>query len=259
MFPGDSTPAARCEGLIHDSLDAIAGDYREALSGEMEGGNTFSMLGTSLHVDQIRRIVTDATRLDSWSVRDGKYYLPNQTMLARNWLSVFIGRKRSLSASSFLEFLADLTGLRDRLPAPEIAVARFVNLAVVERCHNPSHTLPIWVTVAHKVSVRREEDNLHRDIPDLLTEFDILYDEIPEGASMAEPLRPGSASSTATTMDEYQARLLGSVFPHLADQVSNLSGGEEGAALFAAHEADLREYVTRNLFGRVAEIVSAVP
>ncbi|MDQ4033975.1 MAG: hypothetical protein M3332_17725 [Actinomycetota bacterium] len=254
-----SQSAEQWEEAICEALRAVRREFAEALDATSQSGNALTVLATDLRVDQLRSIVSSAGGPVYWAQRDGRRYISTATAVGQIFLGFIVGNKRFMVADDFVENLVDLCLEQPRRFAMEMDIANFINLTVVEAYHHPEHELTIWVTLAHKLATGRGEDDLFRDLPGLMTEYDILYREMPPDALYAENLLPGARPASAESMPRYQARLLASVLPALTEQVSALATNEERAALFAAHEPELREYVRAHVFPRVAAASDASP
>lgn len=240
---------------VGDALARLRDDCGRALSGKGDRDNGFIALDTALRADELRGIVSSLDGEMYWRQRDGRWYLVNDTIPGRLYLGLQVGRKRTMAAGSFVDLLADLCREEQRHAHAEPYVATFVNLAAVEPYHHPEHELVVWVTAAHRLATDQPTYNLYAEIPDLVTDHDVLYREIPPGAPFAAELLPDPAR--VGTLPRYQARLLAEVLPRLADRAAAATTDEERTALFAEHAGELQDYADAELLPRVAALLDA--
>lgn len=238
------------DSTVRAALDRVRADFERALAGEGTDGNGFTVLHTPLRADQVRGIASSVGGDVCWRQSSGKRLLGNDTIGVRLFLGFLVGSKRHFRADGFVELLAELCRPEPRHYPPEPYLAQFVNLTAVEAHHHPERELVVWVTVAHKLATGHPADNLYADLPDLVTDHDMLCSEIPPGAPYSENLLPDPARTD--TMPRYQARLLAEVLPRLADRAATLATDEERAAIFAEHAGELRSYADAEIFPRVA-------
>jgi len=225
---------------LADALTALGESFTKAAAGSGDGphGNGFSGGESGVFVDQVRCLATSDREDDSWTRRDGRHLLRNDTVAGRLALAYIVGGRRYLSADTFGLILEDVANRATaRIPAGDFA--QFVKLAVAEPYRDPARELPIWVTVAHKLASGKGRDYFSQEIPQLATDHDPLYAEIPPAALYSESLVPGASQPVAPTFDGYTAHLLKEVLP-----------GADGG--FSAHADALEAYVAEHLLSRLA-------
>lgn len=243
------------EQRVDEALRTARADFSCALLNQPDDAS-FSFLGTELCVDQVREIAISGGDPDEWATRNGKRYVSTVAWTGPSLLRLAVGRDRSMFPDSFAQFLADLCVGRPQWPAGESITASFVNLAVAEPLARPEHELPILVTVAHKLAEGTTSDNLHDVLPDLLTCYDVIHDEIPPGAPRADGLLPGASAVWSDTMPEYQMRLLSDVLPQSKNAIAAVSTNAERVELFVSYDKELRQYVRNHLYGKVADLTA---
>ena len=243
------------ERCVGDSLRILRAQFAQALQNK-PGEAGISILGTELRVDQIREVAISDEGSDDWIVRNGRQFISTDTITGPTILRMVIGRDRALYSDSFAQFLADLYVGHPRWPAGGFVTASFVNLAIAEPYVHPERELPIFVAVAHKLATGKVGDNLYREIPDLITSYDILHDEISRNSFRADALLPNASPVSADTLLEYQMHLLAAAFPRSRDAIAAASTDAARTALFVAYESSLRQYVRDHLFAKVATLVS---
>ena len=213
-----------------DIRQAIAA-IRSAFEGALEGDNSFTVAGTQLRADQVRGIASMVGGDDTWSERQGRRLIRNDTMLGRAFLGYGVGAGRYLSASDFARILAGIVS-GDLGMTRESDLAQFVNMVAAEPRHDPRTEPLIWATVAARLANGEGDRYFSQEIPGLVTAYDPLHDEIPAGAQLAEGLLPSSSHPSEPTLERYEARLRAEL-------------GE-----------DLDGYVREHLVSRVAEAPS---
>jgi hypothetical protein len=245
--------AEQCESTVRAALDQAHAELPEVLSSPQEGGNAFSVLGVDLHVDQARRVITDASGTSqNWMLRDGKHTLTTARIDDRGMLSLFVGGNRFLPIEAVFFFLTDIAGgkaLRNTSNFPT-----FLNAFVLEGMIHPERDLAIWVTAARLLETNRDVE-LHAVLPRLNTDFDLFHEELPSAEDPSHKLRP--TNETRETWPTYKMRLLAEVLPDIPTSTAAVTSDEERDAFFRSQEDKLRSYVREQLFARVAQAVAA--
>jgi hypothetical protein len=202
----------------HDDIrDAIAA-VRAAFDGALEGDNAFTVGDTELRADQVRGIASMVGGDETWVEREGKRLIRNDTLLGRAFLGYGVGAGRYLSAADFARIL-DAIVQGDLAMTREPDLAQFVNMVAAEPRHDPRTEPLIWATAAVKLAEGEGEAYFSQEIPGLVTSYDPLHAEIPEGAQLAEGLLPASSHPVEPTLERYEAHLRAELGPDLGDYV----------------------------------------
>jgi hypothetical protein len=207
-FDNGSQPA------VEEALVTLRRDFERALAGTGGGprGNALTVREREVRVDQVRGIASIVSDPPCWSERDGRQLIRTDTRLGRLTLAYVVGNRRYLNAENFARVLGYVGGAAQRIFSADLA--QFVNLAVVEPGRDSRRELPVWVTAAYKVATGQELDYFAQEIPELLTDHDPLYADVPESAEYADALLPGATRPVEPTLERYRARLLGQVLPN---------------------------------------------
>jgi hypothetical protein len=225
----DAMPARAWRERFMSALGPIRSSFVEALSGGAAGGNVIHYLDTELRVDQKRRIVANAGDPRNWVERDGLLQLTNATVPGRLSLGFVVGADRWLPATDFLHHVVDLCRGVQWPAASEIAVARFVNLCVVEPFHEAGRELVIWDLVANMMASGKAEDNVYDGLFGLATDYDICYQDIQKGAPFSGSLCPdrnGTVGKRSDIFRQYSAERWSYIDDEVFSQVAQIIESE---------------------------------
>jgi hypothetical protein len=250
-----STPTIeQCEQVVRDALTEVRGKFQQALTNREPGGNVFSALNKEFHVDQLRRLLAnaDGAPAEGWTVWLGQRCLSTAKRVDRGTLSLYVGANRFIPVDTAFMAFADIIGgkkLRNWSNVPGV-----LNLFAIEGTLFPERDMPIWVIAARMLEIGSEED-LHKVLPPLHTEFDPLHQELPPESEPEYRLRP-LESANRETWPQYQARLLVQVLPELSDELEKEPRGED-VHLFQKHTSRLQRYVRDQFFARLAAAIES--
>jgi hypothetical protein len=202
----------------HDRIRQTVERVREAYEEALQGEDRFTLGDTELRTDQMRGIASMVGGPESWTERDGKAMIRNDSLVGRALLGYGVGTGRYLSANDFADILDRL--VRDDLGMTrEPDLAQFVNLVAAEPRRDPRTEPLIWATAAHKLATGQGEAYFSQEIPGLLTTFDPLHAEIPPNSQLAEGLLPEASHPAEPDLERYEARLRAEVGPDLGAYV----------------------------------------
>lgn len=239
------------EKTVLNALADVRMQFLQAL--ESENGNIFEAFGKELHVDQARGLLAGADGAPHrWTYRNGKRTMSTATDVDRGMVSLYTGGNRFVPVETVFLAFTDIVGgkrLRNWTNIPGV-----LNLLVVEGTLHPERDLPIWVTAARMLDTKNEED-LHKVLPPLSSDFDALHEELPAQVEAEFKLRPSNGKKQSWA--SYEMQLLSDVLPELKEQVETANTDEEKYQLFQSQEASLRQYVQKHIFARVAQAVEA--
>ncbi len=230
------------EQRLCTALTRIRDSYEMSLKAT-EGNPHFNVLGADLWVDQVRGIITSEVDSRTWDRRDGKNFISTKRLAGIDYLGFMVGRQVYLRVGLCLDLLAAVCRGTSLVQESEFDIARFLNLMVAEPYLRPGNNLPIWVTLALKAAAGEMEDDLCAGLPGLITDHDVLYNELPADAPpYARKLLPYKTGS----MDEYCAELLAVTTPELeAPAPAAALDVASAARLFEARSDELENYVRR--------------
>lgn len=249
------TPTAeQCERAVGDVLTEVRQKFVRALTATGERGNAFSVLEQKFHVDQARRVLTDATG-EPWAWMDwnGQKTLCVTRRVDRGRLSLYVAGNRFIPVeTAFLAFADISTGKRLRNSAN---IPGLFNLFAIEGLLFPERDLAIWVTAARLLETGNEED-MHDVLPPVNTEFDRLHGLLPAESEPEYRLRPAE-SRNRKSWPGYQMSLLGQVLPNVADEAAKVVSDAQANRLFETHSPRLKQYVRDQLFARLARAIES--
>lgn len=205
---------------VGQTIAAIRADFEAAMAGrgEGEGGNGLTVDGIELRVDQVRGVANTPGGAHNWAKRHGRLLMRNDDAAGRVFLSYVVGAERYLSAADFEHILVRVCAAEESVMR-ESDVAQFVNMVVAEPIHDDRSELAVWGAVAVKLASSRPRDRFPAEIPELVTSFDPLHDEIPGDADFADVLRPAAFHPLEPTLPAYTARLAAEAAEPLEEHV----------------------------------------
>lgn len=239
-----ATSAEECELRTMEVLQHLRADFRRVLAVREQGAHKFRAFGAELYVDQCRELVADGTGYpDAWVFREGKWTISTSSELDQGVLALVVGSNRFLSAEQVFLAIADL--LTDRRCRLASSAAELTNLLVVEGALFPSHEAPLLATIAWCLESSTAQTDLYEGLPNLMTEFDRFYEQLPVDARYAKKLRPRRVSGD---WEAYERELVERLRPTVEGGVPR--SGQEREAL-------LRQYTRDHLFARMAGAIDA--
>ena len=246
--------AEQCEQAVKKCLTEIRAQFQQALEAKSETGHIFTALGTELHVDQVRRIATESTGAPGrWVVREDKHTMSTMKDIDQGVLSLYVGGNRFVTAELIFLVLCDIVDEKSPRGAPNIP--GFINLLVVEGYLHPERDLPIWLTIARALETGNDRQDLHRILPPLNSDFDILHHELPANVDPSYELHPIAKTST-DSWDLYLLQLMESISPGIQIPEALAVDNAASEAMDSAHLAGLAQYIQQQIFARVAQAIA---
>jgi hypothetical protein len=245
--------AERCEQSVRQCLQEIRVQFQQALESTDETGHIFTALGTELHVDQVRRIVTESTGAPGrWVMLDGKHTMSTTSAIDQGALSLYIGGNRFVTAELIFLILCDIVEGRRPRGAPN--VPGFINLLVAEAYLHPERELLIWVTAARALETGDDRKDLHRILPPLNSDFDVMHHELPANVDSSYQLHP-TVKSWSGSWASYELHLLTTVRPSFATLDALVDDDRARQVIYSPSIGALDRYVRQQVFARVAQAI----
>lgn len=210
-------------------------------------------MGKEFLVDQDRKIIITPGNPEYWTEQDNSWSVSNKTPPACLFLSSVIGSTRYLSVEGFMSILSRICAGEPWPAISESGLANFLNLTVSEKHARVHSDVMIWVTVAHELTLGREETNIHEVLPELITDHDTQHTPGDPHILFSEKLAPGESTSFDGTYEEYEEQLVDAVLSTTARSSKDPFPHGETSLLLKDNLQSLSSYVQNTVFTRVVK------